>query len=110
MRSRSAASVMPGETVHTPLIIIRLLGESMRSQAVSTLLMRTPDRPSMPVAARRTFFCTALAASRARSGKGRPWDGVVPSAGVDGVWVAVPEGVRLERRVSMGEGSRGWVG
>ena len=42
---------MPGLSVHTPTIIIRLLGESMRSQAVSTLVMRSPVRPSTPLAA-----------------------------------------------------------
>jgi hypothetical protein len=56
---------MPGWSVHTPTIIIRLLGESMRSQAVSTLVMRSPASPSMPAAARVAFLRTALTALRA---------------------------------------------
>jgi hypothetical protein len=80
---------MPGATVHTPLIIIRLLLESMRSQAVSTLLMRSPDRPNMPVAARRMFFCTANAASRAAA-LALGW-----SAAVAGVPAAAREGMRV---------------
>ena len=55
-RSHRLAQVMPGTSDHTPLIIMRLLCESMRSQAVSTLLMRSPERPSIPVAARRMVF------------------------------------------------------
>jgi hypothetical protein len=51
-RWHRSAYLMPGLSVQTPTIIIRLLGESMRSQAVSTLVMRSPLRPSMPVAAR----------------------------------------------------------
>ena len=40
-RSRNWASVMPGRMDHTPTIIIRLASVSMRSQAVSTLDMRS---------------------------------------------------------------------
>mmetsp|Transcript_61510 Transcript_61510/g.148062 ORF Transcript_61510/g.148062 Transcript_61510/m.148062 type:complete len:218 (-) Transcript_61510:133-786(-) len=40
-RSRSAASVMPGRIDQTPTIIIKLASVSMRSQAVSTLDMRS---------------------------------------------------------------------
>ena len=56
-RSHRASKLMPGCSVHTPTIIIRLLGESIRSQAVSTLLMRSPCKPSTPLAVRRTCFC-----------------------------------------------------
>ena len=46
---------------------MRVLGESIRSQAVSTRLMRSPVIPRMPPAALLTFFCTARAACRAAS-------------------------------------------
>ena len=70
-RSHSACQVTPGESVHTPLIIMRLWSLSMRSQAVSTLLMRSPDKPSMPEAARCTFLPTMRAARAAGAGMAR---------------------------------------
>ncbi len=95
---------MPGETAQTPLISIRLLGQSMRSQAVSTLLMRSPESPSMPLAARRTFFSTLRAASSA-SAPGGVWSNGagagagalrdVVAAGRDAVREAVREVVRV---------------
>jgi diazepam-binding inhibitor (GABA receptor modulating acyl-CoA-binding protein) len=44
-RWRSAATVMRGLSVQMPTIIIRFSGVSMRSQAVSTLLMRSTGIP-----------------------------------------------------------------
>ncbi len=41
MRSQTAWYRTPGLMIHTPKIIIKLLLESMRNQAVSTLLMRS---------------------------------------------------------------------
>ena len=97
-----------GLTVHTPLIIIRLLGESMRSQAVSTLLMRSPDRPSMPVAAAHVLL-HGLSGVRARSGKGQAVGWGWPAAGVEGV-VAVPRRAVWKCGSPWARGSSGWVG
>ena len=64
-RTHSASWLMPGLSTHTPTIIIRLYWLSIRSQAVSTLVMRSPVMPSVPLTASVTFFCTTLAALRA---------------------------------------------
>ena len=53
-RSRNAVSVMPGRMDQTPTIIIRLASVSMRSQAVSTLDMRSLIRPT--ASPRSLFF------------------------------------------------------
>ncbi|MDT4874285.1 hypothetical protein FQZ97_1095770 [compost metagenome] len=52
---------MPGRRIHTPTIIIRLDGESMRSQAVSTLLMRSPSSPKAPASVGAAFCGAGLA-------------------------------------------------
>ncbi len=58
-RWRSAATVMRGLSVQMPTIIIRFSGVSMRSQAVSTLLMRSTGipivNPSLTRSDRRRF-------------------------------------------------------
>jgi len=71
-RSHKAAWVMPGLSSQTPTIIIRLALVSMRSQAVSTLLMRSlsPPKPSAPCTVRPTTVLTDGLARRGAEAAG----------------------------------------
>jgi hypothetical protein len=73
--------------IQKPTIIIRLVGESMRHQARSTLLMRSPPlTPITPTAVFDMFSCTIRAAFSATSEAAAPTWRAISSSESSAEW------------------------